>query len=78
MRACGVTVMLCVEFPNGSQIDFESPEALANAIQHMRAGTPLIVRDQKDGSRAVLWAPGGRGLTSLCTMQECVHRAMLI
>ena len=59
MRACGVTVMLCVEFPNGSQIDFESPEALANAIQHMRAGTPLIVRDQKDGSRAVLWAPGG-------------------
>ena len=34
------------------------PEALADAIQHMRAGTPLIVRDEKDGSRAVLWAPG--------------------
>ena len=50
--------MLSVEFPNGSQIDFDSPEALANAIQHIRAGTPLVVRDEKDGSRAVLWAPG--------------------
>ena len=50
--------MLSVEFPNGSQIDFESPEALARAVQNMRAGTPLIVRDEKDGSRAVLWAPG--------------------
>jgi hypothetical protein len=53
-----VTVMLCVEFPNGSQIDFESPEALANAIQHIRAGTPIVVRDEKSGEREVLWAPG--------------------
>ena len=51
--------MPTVEFPNGSQIDFDSPEALANAIQHIRAGTPLIVRDEKDGSRAVVWAPEG-------------------
>ena len=49
--------MLCVEFPNGSQIDFDSPEALANAIQHIRAGTPIVVRSEKDGSREVLWAP---------------------
>ena len=50
--------MLYVELPNGTHLDFDTPEALANAIQHMRAGTPLIVREKKDGSRAVLWAPG--------------------
>jgi hypothetical protein len=27
-------------------------------LQQIRAGTPIIVRDEKDGSRAVLWAPG--------------------
>jgi len=49
--------MLCVEFPNGSQIDFESPEALARAVQNIRAGTPIIVRSEKDGSREILWTP---------------------
>jgi len=50
--------MLCVEFPNGSQLDFESPEALARAVQAMRAGTPLVVRDEKSGLREIVWAPG--------------------
>jgi hypothetical protein len=53
-----VIAMIFAELPSDQRLDFESPEALANAIQHMRAGTPLIVRDEKDGSRAVLWAPG--------------------
>jgi len=51
-------IMLCVEFPNGSQLDFESPEALARAVQAMRAGTPLVVRDEKSGLREIVWAPG--------------------
>ena len=50
--------MLFAEFPPGKRLDFENPEALANALQHIRAGTPIIMRDEKDGSRAVLWAPG--------------------
>ena len=50
--------MLCVEFPNGQQIDFETPEALERALGTMRGGTPLIVRDERDGSVQVLWAPG--------------------
>ena len=49
--------MLCVEFPNGSQMDFETPEALARAVQTMRAGTPLVVRDEKSGQIEILWAP---------------------
>ena len=50
--------MLCVEFPNGTQIDFDSPEALARAVAQMRSGTPVIVRDERDGTKQVLWAPG--------------------
>ena len=50
--------MLYVELPNGTHLDFDSPEALARAVAQMRAGTPLVVRDERDGSRAVLWAPG--------------------
>ena len=50
--------MLYVEFPNGSQLDFDSPEALARAVAQMRSGIPFVVRDEKDGSREVLWAPG--------------------
>jgi hypothetical protein len=50
--------MLCVEFPNGSHLDFETPEALARALGSMRAGTPLIVRDERDGTKQVVWAPG--------------------
>ena len=50
--------MLYVELPNGAQLDFETPEALANAIQHIKAGTPIVVRDEKSGEREVVWAPG--------------------
>ena len=50
--------MLCVEFPNGSQMDFDSVEALTRAVQSIRAGTPLIVRDERDGTKQVVWAPG--------------------
>jgi hypothetical protein len=50
--------MLTVEFPNGSSLSFDGPEALARAVQTIRAGTPVVVRDERDGSRAVLWAPG--------------------
>ena len=38
---------LCVEFPNGQQIDFETPEALERALGTMRGGTPLVVRDER-------------------------------
>jgi hypothetical protein len=50
--------MLTVEFPSGSSLSFDGPEALARAVQNMRGGFPIVVRDEKDGSRAVLWAPG--------------------
>jgi hypothetical protein len=53
--------MLTVEFPNGSQLDFEDAQALARAVQQMRSGTPLIVRDERDGTKQVLWAPGDEG-----------------
>ena len=53
--------MLFAEFPNGARLGFETPEALANAVQHMRAGTPLVVRDEKSGQREVVWAPGDEG-----------------
>ena len=50
--------MLFAEFPSGQRLDFETPEALAHALQQVRAGTPIVVRSEKDGSREVLWAPG--------------------
>ena len=50
--------MLYVELPNGTQLDFETREALARAVQAIRAGTPVIVRDERDGTKQVLWAPG--------------------
>jgi hypothetical protein len=49
--------MLAVELPNGNQLDFETPEALARAVAQIRGGIPIIVRSEKDGSREVLWAP---------------------
>jgi len=49
--------MLSVEFPNGFQLAFETPEALAKAVQNIRAGTPIVVRDEKSGQREVVWAP---------------------
>ena len=50
--------MLYVELPNGTHLDFETAEALARAVAQMRSGTPVIVRDERDGSKQVLWAPG--------------------
>lgn len=49
--------MLTLEFPNGTHIDFENAEALALALQQMREGKPIIVRDEKDGGHEMLWAP---------------------
>jgi hypothetical protein len=49
--------MLFAEFPSGQRLDFESPEALARAVQSIRAWTPIVVRDEKVGTRAVVWAP---------------------
>ena len=49
--------MPTIELPSGAELVFDCPEALARAVQSIRAGTPIIVRDEKDGSRAVLWAP---------------------
>jgi len=33
--------MLTVEFPSGSSFHFDTPEALARAVQSIRAGTPI-------------------------------------
>jgi hypothetical protein len=52
-----VNVMLYVEFPSGQRLDFETPEALARAVAHIKAGTPIVVRSEKDGSREILWTP---------------------
>ena len=52
------TAMLFAEFPSGQRLDFDSPEALARAVQSIRAGTPIVVRDEKSGEREVVWAPG--------------------
>ena len=49
--------MLFAEFPSGQRLDLETPEALARAVQSIRAGTPIVVRSEKDGSREVVWAP---------------------
>ena len=49
--------MLTLALPNGSHMDFENAEALELALQRMREGKPIVVRDEKDGSREVLWSP---------------------
>ena len=48
----------CYHERNGERMDFDTPEALARAVQSVRAGTPLVVRDERDGTKQVLWAPG--------------------
>ena len=53
--------MLYVELPNGTHLDFETPEALARAVAQIKAGTPLVVRDEKSGQREIVWAPGDEG-----------------
>jgi hypothetical protein len=42
---------------NGTQLTFEDAEALTKAVQCRRAGTPIIVRSEKDGRREVVWSP---------------------
>ena len=59
--------MLTVEFPSGSSFHFDTPEALARAVQSIRAGTLIVVRSEKDGSREVRVGARGRGLTGLET-----------
>jgi hypothetical protein len=39
-------------------VEGESPQALERALGAMRGGTPLVVRDERDGTKQVLWAPG--------------------
>ena len=53
--------MSFVELPTGAQLDFETPEAFERALGAMRAGTPVIVRDEKSGQREIVWAPGDEG-----------------
>jgi hypothetical protein len=50
--------MLYVELPNGTHLDFDSPEALARAVAQMRAGTPIMVMSEQTGEKQVVWAPG--------------------
>jgi hypothetical protein len=50
-------MLITVELPNGTLMDFENAEALALAMQRMREGKPIVVRDAKDGGPEVLWAP---------------------
>ena len=49
--------MLTAELPN-DRLDFDTPEALARAVQSIKAGTPIVVRDEKSGEREVVWAQG--------------------
>jgi hypothetical protein len=51
--------MLTLELPNGTHMDFENAEALAQ--QRIREGKPIVVRDEHDGSVEVLWAPEDEG-----------------
>jgi hypothetical protein len=53
--------MLTLELPNGTHIDFENAEALAVALQRMREGEPIVVRDEHDGGFEMLWAPEDDG-----------------
>jgi hypothetical protein len=36
----------------------ETAEALTHALGTMRAGEPILVRSERDGSREVIWPPG--------------------
>ena len=49
--------MLTLALPNGTHRDFENVEALELALQRMREGKPIVVRDEHDGNVEVLWAP---------------------
>jgi hypothetical protein len=44
--------MLTLELPNGTHMDFENTEALELALQRMREGKPIVVRDEHDGKVA--------------------------
>jgi hypothetical protein len=49
--------MLTLALPNGTHMDFENAEALELALQRMREGKPIVIRDEKDGGLEVLWTP---------------------
>jgi len=53
--------MLTLELPNGTHMDFENAEALELALQRIRLGKPIVVRDEHDGKVEVLWAPEDKG-----------------
>jgi hypothetical protein len=53
--------MFTLELPNGTHMDFENAEALALALQRMRDGKPIVVRDAKNGGPEMLWAPEDEG-----------------
>ena len=56
--------MLTVEFPSGQRLDFDSPEALARAVQSIRAGKPIVVRDREGRLSRGRVGAGRRGLSA--------------
>ena len=48
-----IVMKFAVELPSGSQLDFETPEALERALGTMRGGTPLVIRDGRLQTSAV-------------------------
>jgi len=50
--------MLFAELPSGQRLDFDTPEALAQAVQNIKVGTPIVVRSEQTGECHVVWAPG--------------------
>ena len=53
--------MLTLALPNGTHMDFENAEALELALQRLREGKPIVVRDEHDGTVEVLWTPEDEG-----------------
>ena len=47
-----------VELPPDSQLDFRKPTGPRTRAGSNAGGTPLVVRDERDGTKQVLWAPG--------------------
>ena len=68
--------MLFAEFPSGQRLDFESPEALAEAVRYPRWNADR--REVGEGRRReVVWAPGTR--SSLSPLHEtCSVRAVFL
>jgi hypothetical protein len=47
---------MTVELPSGAELVFDSAEALNRAVASIKSHMPIVVRDEKDGSRQVVWA----------------------